>query len=67
MIEKMVWFTTAAGRGLGVDIARDEPSHVHVPRRSRVMCAGQFVSPGDRHPGAAIDEARPREAAAARR
>jgi hypothetical protein len=36
MIEKMVWFITGAGRGLGVDIAKDEPSHTHVPRPSRV-------------------------------
>jgi hypothetical protein len=37
MIEKMVWFITGAGRGLGVDIAKDEPSHIHLPRRRRVV------------------------------
>lgn len=36
MIEKMVGFITGAGRGLGVDFATDEPSHIHIPRRSRV-------------------------------
>ena len=36
MIEK-VWFITGTGRDLGVDIAKDEPSHIHVPRRRRVV------------------------------
>ncbi len=36
MIEKMVRFITSAGRSLGVGIARDEPSHIHIPRPSRV-------------------------------
>jgi hypothetical protein len=37
MIEKMVRFITDLGRGLSVDIAKDEPSHIHVPRPSRVV------------------------------
>ena len=37
MIDKKVRFITGAGRGLGVDIAKDEPSHIHVPRRRRVV------------------------------
>ena len=37
MIEKMVWFITGSGRGLGADIAKDEPSHIHVPRRRRAV------------------------------
>jgi hypothetical protein len=36
MIEKMVWFSTGAGRDLAVDVARDEPSHIHIVRPSRV-------------------------------
>ena len=36
MMEKMVWFITSAGRGLGVGTRRDEPSHIHIPRPSRV-------------------------------
>jgi hypothetical protein len=35
MSEK-VWFASAARR-LGVDIAEDEPSHIHIPRRRRVV------------------------------
>ena len=35
MIEKKVWSVTGAGRGL--DITRDEPSHIHLPRRRRVV------------------------------
>jgi hypothetical protein len=37
MIDKQVWFTRDAGRGLGVDIVEDEPSHIHIPRPSRVV------------------------------
>jgi hypothetical protein len=36
MSEKRFCFITHAGRDLGVDIARDEPSHIHLPRRRRV-------------------------------
>jgi hypothetical protein len=35
MSEK-VWFASAARR-LGVYIAEDEPSHIHIPRRRRVV------------------------------
>ena len=35
MIEKLHWTTTGEGRGLSADIARDEPSHIHLPRRRR--------------------------------
>ncbi len=37
MIEQKVRFITDAGRRLGVDIAEDEPSHIRVPRRRRVV------------------------------
>jgi hypothetical protein len=37
MIEKHTWSITAAGRSLAVDAARNEPSHIHVPRPSRVL------------------------------
>jgi hypothetical protein len=30
--ENKAWFITGADGGLGVDIARAEPSHIHVPR-----------------------------------
>ena len=36
MIEKRVWSIIGSGRGLGVDVARGEPSHIHLPRRRRV-------------------------------
>jgi hypothetical protein len=39
MTDKQGWFIIDAGRGLGADIARDEPSHIHVPRPSRVARA----------------------------
>jgi hypothetical protein len=37
MIEKKVWFMSSAGRGIDVDVARDEPSHIHIPRPSRLL------------------------------
>jgi hypothetical protein len=36
MIEKNIWFKRAVGRGSNVDLASDEPSHIHIPRPSRV-------------------------------
>jgi hypothetical protein len=35
MSEHPNWLTAGAGRGHGVEIARDEPSHIHLPRRRR--------------------------------
>jgi len=40
------WSTTGAGRGLGADIIRGEPSHIHLPRRRRI------VRPDDQDDGA---------------
>jgi hypothetical protein len=46
MTEKQVWFVSGTGHSLGtditarVDIAVDEPSHIHVPRRRRVIRPG---------------------------
>jgi hypothetical protein len=37
MIEKKIWFMSSAARGTDVDLARDEPSHIHIPRPSRVL------------------------------
>jgi len=37
MIEKRVWFMSSAGRGIDVDVARDEPSHIHIARPSRLL------------------------------
>lgn len=36
MIEKRSYYSSGADRGLGGEIARDEPSHIHLPRRRRV-------------------------------
>jgi hypothetical protein len=36
MIEKKVWFMSSTGHGIDVDVARDEPSHIHVARPSRL-------------------------------
>lgn len=44
MIE--IRYTSGADRGLGGEIARDEPSHIHLPRRRRV------ARPIDRDDGA---------------
>jgi hypothetical protein len=51
MTEKRVWFI--AGESLGVDIATDEPSHIHIPRRRRV------VRPGTAGSGAAWSASMP--------
>jgi hypothetical protein len=40
MIKKNVWFMSSAGRGIdvdNVDVARDEPSHIHIARPSRLL------------------------------
>jgi hypothetical protein len=37
MSEHKEWFSIREGRGAGVDFAPDEPSHIHVPRRRRVV------------------------------
>jgi hypothetical protein len=37
MIEKKVWFMNSAGRGIDVDVASDEPSHIHIARPSRLL------------------------------
>jgi hypothetical protein len=37
MVDKEVWFISDAGRGLRPDTPNNEPSHIHVPRPSRVM------------------------------
>jgi hypothetical protein len=50
MIEKKVWFMNSARRGIDVDIARDEPSHIHVARPSRLPRrenSGASVEPTD--------------------
>ena len=37
MIEEHVRFSAGAGRGLDADFTRDEPSHIHLPRRRRTV------------------------------
>jgi hypothetical protein len=37
MIEEHVRLMGGAGRGLDADITRDEPSHIHLPRRRRTV------------------------------
>ncbi|HEX2186148.1 MAG TPA: hypothetical protein VHN78_11660 [Chloroflexota bacterium] len=39
MSEQKAWCITGADGGPGVDVARAEPSHIHVPRPSRVRVA----------------------------
>ena len=50
MIEKKVWFMSSAGRGIDVNVASDEPSHIHIPRPSRLLRranSGSSVEPID--------------------
>ncbi|MDQ6670053.1 MAG: hypothetical protein M3069_04790 [Chloroflexota bacterium] len=49
MIEKNVWFMSTVGRGIDVDIPSDEPSHIHIPRPSRLRRhnPGPRVEPTD--------------------
>jgi hypothetical protein len=50
MSEKKVWFVSSAGRGIDVDIASDEPSHIHIARPSRRLpreTSGSSVDPTD--------------------
>jgi len=58
MSDKTVWFMSSAGRGIDVDVARDEPSHIHIARPSRLVRranSGSSVEPTDevRDPAAA--------------
>jgi hypothetical protein len=50
MIEKRVWFMRSAGHGMDVDVASDEPSHIHIARPSRRLRrdnSGSSVEPTD--------------------
>ncbi len=52
MSEKKVLFRfmSSAGRGIDVDAARDEPSHIHIARPSRLLRrdnSGSSVEPTD--------------------
>ena len=50
MIEKKVWVMSSTGRGIDVDVASDEPSHVHIARPSRLLRrdnSGSSVEPTD--------------------
>jgi hypothetical protein len=50
MSEKKVWFMSSAGRGIDVDVASDEPSHIHIARPSRLLrpdTSGSSVEPTD--------------------
>ena len=37
MSDNKVWFISSAGRAVGMDVARDEPSHIHIARPSRLL------------------------------
>jgi hypothetical protein len=50
MIEKKVWFMSFAQRGIDMDVAGDEPSHIHIARPSRLLRrdnSGSSVEPTD--------------------
>ena len=50
MTDKKVWFMSSAGRGIDVDVASDEPSHIHIARPSRLLRrdnSGSSVEPTD--------------------
>jgi len=44
MIEQNLWFVRSAGRASDVDVARDEPSHIHIARPSRLAQRGNSTS-----------------------
>jgi hypothetical protein len=37
MIERKVWMITDSGRDLGMNVAKRAPSHIHLPRRRRIV------------------------------
>jgi hypothetical protein len=41
MIDKQVWFAGGARPATGADLAMEEPSHIHIPRPSRLALASQ--------------------------
>ena len=45
MTEMQTGRTAGAGRTYGMVIGRDEPSHIHLPRRRRVRPDGQNSNP----------------------
>lgn len=47
MDEKQVWTFAGHGRDQGAEMVRDEPSHIHLPRRRR---RGQPDDQGNRTP-----------------
>src|SRR6266849_1106213 len=47
MSEKKVWFLNSAGRGIDLDVASDEPSHIHIARPSRLLRQDNYA---DVHP-----------------
>jgi hypothetical protein len=58
MIAKKVWLMSSAERDIDVDVARDEPSHIHIARPShllRLENSGSSIEPTDgvREPAAA--------------
>ena len=58
MSEKKLWFVSSAGRDIDVNVARDEPSHIHIARPSRRLrqdTSASNVNPTDevRDPAAA--------------
>lgn len=66
-IEHVIWSVTGTGRDLGLDVAQNEPSHIHLPRRRRAARPGDqgagdvravYVSHGEhrRHAQPAADD-----------
>jgi hypothetical protein len=58
MLEKKLWFMRSAQPGSNVEVATDEPSHIHIARPSRLLRRGRSRSPVEptgeaRDPGAA--------------
>ena len=50
MSEKKLWFVSSAGRDIDVNVASDEPSHIHIARPSRLLRrdnTGSTVEPTD--------------------
>ena len=53
MLDKNLWLMRSARRGINLNVAADEPSHIHIARPSRLLRQGNSGSRVE-----TVDEAR---------